>query len=70
MFLSLEELRTLTGYQRPTCMIRWLRENGFVFTVAADGYPRLLVEHVRTRLTGERVRKRTEPDLSALNSKG
>jgi len=51
-------------------MIRWLRENGFVFTVAADGYPRLLVEHVRTRLTGERVRKRTEPDLSALNSKG
>lgn len=36
MFLTTDELTELTGYKRPTSMIRWLRENQFVFTVAAD----------------------------------
>lgn len=66
MFLSIDELQTLTGYQRPNCMIRWLRENGFVFTVAADGYPRILVDHVKGRLMTDFKTKRSEPNLAAL----
>jgi len=66
MFLSINELRALTGYQRPSCMIRWLRENGFVFTVAADGYPRILVDHVKGRLMADCKTKRTKPNLAAL----
>ncbi|MGH8592706.1 MAG: DUF4224 domain-containing protein [Gammaproteobacteria bacterium] len=69
MFLSREDLRVLTGYQRPSCMIRWLRENDFIFTVAADGYPRVLIDHVKGRLTANYRTKRSEPNLAALGRK-
>ncbi|MGH8488369.1 MAG: DUF4224 domain-containing protein [Gammaproteobacteria bacterium] len=69
MFLTSGELRELTGYKRPTCMIRWLRENQFVFTVAADGYPRVLSEHVQTRLTNRPASVRALPNFAVLNHK-
>ena len=39
MFLITEELRVLTGYQKPTLQIRWLAENGCSFDVRCDGRP-------------------------------
>ena len=39
MFLAAEELRNLTGYQKPTLQIRWLAENGYSFDVRCDGRP-------------------------------
>jgi hypothetical protein len=66
MFLSLAELVALTGYKRRACMIRWLQTNGFVFRVAADGYPRVLADHVRTQLSGMGITRRNSPNLEAL----
>lgn len=67
MFLTTDELTELTGYKRPTSMIRWLRENQFVFTVAADGYPRVLSEHVQARLTNRPPSVRALPNFAVLN---
>ena len=66
MLLSLAELVTLTGYKRRGCMIRWLRANGFIFRIGADGYPRVLEDHVRLQLAGIASRPRNTPNLDAL----
>lgn len=71
IFLTLAELASLTGYKRRSCIIRWLQANGFAFRVAADGYPRVLQEHVREMLGGPPSLRKTVPNLSALrNSRG
>ncbi len=66
MFLSLSELVALTGYKRRGCMIRWLQANGFIFRVAADGYPRVLDEHVKMQLSGIGSTRRNTPNFKAL----
>lgn len=66
MFLTTDELTELTGYKRPTSMIRWLKENQFGFTVAADGYPRVLSEHVQIRLTHKPIARRAVPNFAVL----
>jgi pyruvate/2-oxoglutarate dehydrogenase complex dihydrolipoamide dehydrogenase (E3) component len=40
--LKREEICDLTGYQRPSKQIQWLREWGIRHFVAADGHPRVL----------------------------
>ncbi|WP_367184436.1 DUF4224 domain-containing protein, partial [Ferrovum sp.] len=37
IFLTPDEVKDLTGFQRPSKQIEWLRENGFAYRVAADG---------------------------------
>jgi len=66
MFLSVAELVALTGYKRRSCMIRWLRENGFAFPIGADGYPQVLKEHVRLLLCRQPVKPRSIPKLAVL----
>lgn len=66
MFLSVAELVILTGYKRRSCMIRWLRENGFVFRIGADGLPKVLEEHVRLQLSGIVTKPRNLPNFAAL----
>jgi hypothetical protein len=39
--LTHDELVALSGYRMPKYQIRWLKQNGFAFRVAADGYPRV-----------------------------
>lgn len=39
MFLSKEELRTLTGYQRAHDQIKWLKRQEVPHLVSAGGYP-------------------------------
>lgn len=39
MFLTRDELQQLTGYKRAADQIRWLRERGVHFFVAATGRP-------------------------------
>ena len=41
MFLTPAQVHELTGYQRPSKQIAWLRANGLRFFVAADGHPRV-----------------------------
>lgn len=66
MFLTIAELVLLTGYKRRGCMIRWLAGNGFLFRIGADGYPRVLEEHVRQQLCGVASRSRNTPNFDAL----
>ncbi len=69
IFLTPDEVKDLTGFQRPSKQIEWLRENGFAYRVAADGHARVLREHVSQMMglsTGGKARKLTEPDFTKL----
>jgi hypothetical protein len=48
--LSRADLIDLSGYRRPGPMGNWLRQNGFVFVVAGDGWPRVDQEHYLARM--------------------
>lgn len=39
MFLTPDEMILLTGRQRKSCQIRWLRANGVPFRINASGRP-------------------------------
>ncbi len=69
LFLTADELRTLTGYQKPAKQIAWLRSQGFILRVAADGHPRVDRSHYLkvmggTAETGQH--KKTEPNFGPL----
>ncbi|RLW62236.1 MAG: hypothetical protein B6D70_07680 [gamma proteobacterium symbiont of Stewartia floridana] len=67
MFLSRTEIEELTGYQRPSAQSRWLDRNGFNHVKGADGYPRVLRNHVQAKL-GSSVEFKQEgrPNFAAL----
>ena len=62
MLLTRKELRDLTGYERPSRQIRWLRQYGIRFFEAADGYPRVL----RSDLENKEKKRASSPKLSAI----
>lgn len=64
LFLTPEELETLTGYMRPSAQRRWLADQGITHRVNAIGNPVVLRSALETT-TKERG-KRTTPDLAAL----
>jgi hypothetical protein len=64
LFLTELELRELTRLQRPSAIARWLREHGYPFDLAADGWPRVLRAYVEQRLSGDTApTKKREPAL-------
>jgi hypothetical protein len=50
MFLTADELQTLTGYRRGSAQIRWLVRQGVAHYVRADGKPAVAREAVTGRL--------------------
>ena len=74
LFLTKDQILELTGYRRPSNQIRWLRDQGFKFKVAADGKPRVLVAEVNHLMCSDdgitREIKRQKPDYEALNRNG
>ena len=65
LFLSRDDLRELSGRHQRRKVTEWLRENGYRFDVAADGWPKVLAAAVEARLMpSARKRKPTEPDFS------
>jgi hypothetical protein len=68
LFLNTEELRDLTGYQKPGRQIAWLRGQGFTFRIAADGHPRVDRSHYLKLMGGmvEAQHKKTVPNFSGL----
>ena len=65
--LSVEFLQALTGRKTRKKMQEWLRAEGFVFRVGADGYPRVDVDHYRQRMhSSESTQPRPKPRLDAL----
>lgn len=71
--LSRSELLELTGKRRPSAIARWLRDNGFSFRIAADGYPRVDRHHYERVMDGggsSVSRRRTEPNFDAMRHQG
>jgi hypothetical protein len=66
VFLTLAELKSLTGYTRPSAQARWLRRNGYKFTMNGLGEPVVAVAEMNRHLVGGRA-ARQEPDFEALN---
>ena len=66
MFLTVDELRTLTGYQRPSAQARWLRKHGFRFKLNGLGEPVVAVAEVDRTMIGKRAARR-EPNFEALD---
>lgn len=63
MFLTVDQVRELTGLAQWAAQIRWLRRNGIQHYVRADGRPVVPVSSVsRTETQAARV----EPDFAAL----
>ena len=66
MFLTATELKSLTGYIRPSAQVRWLRRNGYKFTINGLGEPVVAVAEANRHLVGGRA-ARQEPNFEALN---
>lgn len=65
LVLATEDLTDLTGLCRPTAQMRWLKENGIVFLVGGDGFPKVLFDSVLSRFdknlkNGNRRKKEPE----------
>lgn len=72
LFLTADELRDLTGRERPSAQIKWLRANGFDVMVRADGLPRVLRAMVEARMGApSRLTDHSpaKPDWSSLDAK-
>ena len=68
MILSTAEMRQLTGYIRSSAQIRWLRRNGWRFTVNAMREPVVAVAEFERKLVSSTCSVRTEePHFEALN---
>ena len=68
MFLTADQLRELTGYQKPALQRRWLADNGFSFEVRCDGRPMVSRNYYENRQLGAQKRQRlVGPNLDGLD---
>lgn len=65
MFLTPAELQTLTGRQRPSAQVRWLRDHGYRLTVNALGEPVVAIAEANRKLVGG-TKTHQEPNWDAL----
>lgn len=71
MFLTAEELVTLTGYRKPSAQIRWLRAHRYRYDVNGVGHPVVVREWIvgaKESTVFEPARQR--PNLRALPGRG
>jgi len=66
MFLSISEIQRLTGYVQHAAQMRWLRRNGYRFTVTGLGDPVVAVAEANRKLVGGTRTGRTA-NLEAIN---
>jgi hypothetical protein len=66
MFLTSAEIQTLTGLIRPSAQIRWLRKQGYRFTVNALGDPVIAIAEANRKLVGG-TRTTSKPNWEELN---
>jgi hypothetical protein len=52
MLIAETDVESLTGYRRPSAQIRWLRDNGWRFTVNALGKPIIALAEFNRRMVG------------------
>ena len=56
MFLSEDEIETLTGYASPAWQCRWLDRHGFAYKRAKDGRVVLSRAYVESRMSGQQAK--------------
>lgn len=66
MFLTVEDLKDLTGCHRKAGMIAWLKDRRYPFEIGADGWPKVLKAFVQAKLGG--VPNKREPQVILANS--
>ena len=67
--MTKDEVKGLTGYRRKMEQIKWLRENGIVFLIGADGHPRVGNVEVENKLTDSNIsvkKKAAQPNFEGL----
>lgn len=67
MFLTAEQLVELTGYQKPSAQIKWLRTQGLRHWVRADGRPAVPVAAIDGP---EPTQVRPQPNFAAIRKGG
>jgi hypothetical protein len=66
MFLSSDDVQTLTGYKQPARQIRWLAAHAWRFEVGGDGCPKVLRSYAEGRM-GAPSQRRRGPNLEGLS---
>lgn len=64
---SLDELKRITGLQRPSAIKRYLIQQRIPFIVGADGWPRVLSVIIAERMGGSIPSSSREPQLRLRN---
>jgi hypothetical protein len=67
VIVAKEDLVKLTGYVRVSAQIRWLRHNGWKFTVNGLGDPIVAVAEFNRHMVGGRAAKSQEVNLKGIN---
>jgi len=63
------ELIEITGREKPSAQIKWLRSKGFTVLLRADGSPLLSRTHFEAMMGGQHYQSKAkvhEPDFSTL----
>jgi len=58
MFLTTDEISTLTGYQTQSRQIMWLKSHGWKFEISRTGHPVVLRKHAETKMSGQEENER------------
>ena len=69
IYLTIEELKEITGRVKASAQIRWLRSQGFTVLPRADGRPLVSRNHFEAMMGGQHYQSKAEvhePDFSAL----
>ena len=62
-FATRDDLKSLSGYQKPETVMRFLRDQRIPFIVGKDGWPRVLSAVINERLGGQITPAPREPRL-------
>ncbi len=69
IYLTIEELREVTGRVKASAQIRWLRSQGFTVLARADGRPLVSRSHFEAMMGGQHYQSKSpvyEPDFSSF----
>lgn len=66
MFLSQNEIETLTGYRLPAWQRRWLDKHQWKYESAANGRVVVSRAYAETRLSGVESKQEWKPNLASL----
>ncbi len=67
MIIPADQLAIITGYKRHSAQSRWLRDNGWKYTVNVLGQPVVALDEFKRQLVGGRTPANQTPIFEAIN---